>query len=60
MLMDIKTLDWSDKMLSDYGIQKNWLPDIIKESSADFGNISALDEGLKDVQGVPISGVLGD
>ena len=58
--MDIKTLDWSDKMLSDYGIQKNWLPDIIKESSADFGNISALDEGLKDVQGVPISGVLGD
>ena len=58
--MDIKTLDWSDKMLSDYGIQKNWLPDIIKESSADFGNISALDEGLKDVQRVPISGVLGD
>ena len=49
MLMDINSLEWSDKMLSDYGIKKSWLPDIIKESSADFGKISAVDDGLKNV-----------
>ena len=37
MLMDISTLEWSEKMLSEYGIQKQWLPNIIKESSAKFG-----------------------
>jgi glycerol kinase len=26
MLMDIKTLDWSPKMLSEYDIKKEWLP----------------------------------
>ena len=47
-------------MLAEYGIQKNWLPDIVKESSADFGKVAATDEGLKCIQGVQISGVLGD
>mmetsp|Transcript_26326 Transcript_26326/g.40181 ORF Transcript_26326/g.40181 Transcript_26326/m.40181 type:complete len:125 (-) Transcript_26326:824-1198(-) len=40
MLMDINTLEWSDKMLGEYGIKKEWLPTIIKESSSDFGKIS--------------------
>ena len=40
MLMDINTLDWSDKMLGEYSIKKSWLPKIIKESSGDFGNVS--------------------
>lgn len=30
MLMDIKTLDWSEKMLKEYEIKMEWLPKIIK------------------------------
>jgi glycerol kinase len=52
MLMDINTLEWSQKMLDEYGIQAKWLPNIIKESSADFGTISTEDEGLANVKGV--------
>jgi glycerol kinase len=39
MLMDIKTLEWSDKLLKEYEIKKEWLPTIIKESNANFGKI---------------------
>ena len=49
MLMDIENLEWSDKMLSEYEIKKDWLPEIIKESSADFGSVSAADSGLKHI-----------
>lgn len=56
MLMDINTLEWSDKMLGEYGIQKKWLPKIIKESSAQFGKIKS----VKELQNVDIGGVLGD
>jgi len=56
MLMDINTLEWSEKMLGEYGIQKKWLPRIIKESSADFGKIKS----VKSLENVPIGGVLGD
>ena len=56
MLMDINTLEWSDKMLGEYGIKKNWLPTIIKESSALFGKIKS----VSTLENVPIGGVLGD
>ena len=39
MLMELNTLEWSQKMLDDYEIDLKWLPEIIKESSADFGSI---------------------
>lgn len=39
MLMDINTLEWSPKMLKEYDIQEKWLPKIIKESSASFGQV---------------------
>ena len=58
MLMDINTLEWSDKMLQAYGIKKEWLPSIIKESSADYGTIT--DERVLCLNGVKIGGVLGD
>ena len=58
MLMDINTLEWSDKMLNEYGIKKECLPTIIKESSADFGTIIC--DKVDFLNGVPISGVLGD
>ena len=56
MLMDINTLEWSDNMLGEYGIQRKWLPDIVKESSADFGRVRS----VKSLENVPIGGVLGD
>ena len=39
MLMDINSLEWSDFMLNEYGIKKEWLPTIIQNSSAEFGLI---------------------
>jgi glycerol kinase len=58
MLMDINTLEWSDKMLGEYGITKEQLPTIIKESSADFGSVAC--EQVSGLAGVVIAGVLGD
>ena len=58
MLMDIHKLEWSDKMLSEYSIDKKWLPTIIKESSAEFGVVN--DKEVTTLNGVIISGVLGD
>jgi len=58
MLMDINTLEWSDKMLGEYGITKEQLPRIIKESSADFGSVAC--EQVSGLAGVAIAGVLGD
>ncbi len=57
MLMDIKTLEWSEKMLCEFGIDRKWLPEIKKSSSDMFGTIASSVIGLK---GVPITGVLGD
>ena len=39
MLMDINKLEWSDKMLKEYDIKKEWLPEIRKKSSDDFGKL---------------------
>jgi glycerol kinase len=39
MLMDIKNLEWSPKMLSEYQIKEEWLPKIIKSSNYLFGTI---------------------
>jgi len=58
MLMDINTLDWSDKMLSEYKIHKSWLPTIIKDSNGKFGAVSS--SLIPELNGVPITGVLGD
>ena len=56
--MDINTLEWSDKMLGEYSIKKEWLPSIIKESSGNFGEVS--NDLVKPLAGVAISGVAGD
>lgn len=52
MLMDLDKLEWSDSMLTEFGIKKECLAEIIKSSSDDFGVISAIDI-IKDV---PIQG----
>ena len=56
--MDINTLEWSDKMLGEYEMDKKWLPKIIKESSADFGIVS--NSQVTNLREVAIGGVLGD
>ena len=56
MLMDINTLEWSEKMLEAFEIKKQWLPTIVKSSSDNYGLIA----GIGALDGVPITGVLGD
>lgn len=56
MLMDINTLEWSERMLEAFEIKKEWLPTIIKSSSDNFGTVT----GIGALDGVPITGVLGD
>ncbi|KAF9180000.1 Glycerol kinase, partial [Haplosporangium sp. Z 11] len=57
MLMDIKTLKWSDQCLKFFGINADILPEI-KPSSTMFGEINF--EELSQLKGVPIAGCLGD
>ena len=56
MLMDINTLEWSEKMLEAFEIKKEWLPTIVKSSSDNYGFVT----GIGSLDGVPITGVLGD
>ena len=55
LLMDIETLDWSDDLLTAFGIPRAMLPQI-RSSSEIYG--SASERSLLD--GVPIAGILGD
>ncbi|KAK3830695.1 MAG: hypothetical protein J3R72DRAFT_252699 [Linnemannia gamsii] len=57
MLMDIKTLKWSDECLKFFGINADILPEI-KPSSTLLGKIQH--PALEQIQGVPIAGCLGD
>ncbi|KAL7753372.1 Glycerol kinase [Sorochytrium milnesiophthora] len=54
MLLDLKTLKWSDEMIEFFGIDKACLPEI-KSSSEVYGEM--VDGALK---GLPIAGCLGD
>jgi glycerol kinase len=53
MLMDLRTLDWDDDMLSVIGVPRQMLP-IIRSSSQVYG------EAVGELAGVPIAGDLGD
>ncbi|KAG0338573.1 Glycerol kinase [Podila humilis] len=57
MLMDIKSLQWSDECLDFFGLNKDILPEI-RPSSTDFGTVNHRD--LSQIQDVPIAGCLGD
>lgn len=43
-------------MIAEFELDKKWLPTILKSSSDLFGTVT----GLGDLDGVPITGVLGD
>jgi glycerol kinase len=55
MLMDLKTLDWSEEMLALTGVPRAMLPEILP-SIGEFGTVA----GHQLLAGVPITGVLGD
>ena len=67
MMMNLRTLDWDDDILTEFNIPRAMLP-TIKPSSMNFGTVSAPVlrskaapiSGLKELQGVVIAGILGD
>jgi glycerol kinase len=52
--MDLATLQWDPKILSDFGIPSQMLPKIVSSSEV-YGEAE-----VSAVQGIPIAGVLGD
>ena len=59
LLMDLKTLDWDDEILKTLGIPRAMLPEI-RSSSEVYGYITAGGSGNVSLQGIPVSGDLGD
>ena len=53
MLMGLETLDWDASILDELGIPRSMLPEV-RGSSEVYGT------GVGDLEGVPISGILGD
>jgi glycerol kinase len=56
MLLDIRTLDWSDELCELFGVPRHVLPEV-KPSSGRFG-VTHESSGLP--AGIPISGIAGD
>ena len=54
-LCDLGTLDWSDEALEAFGVPRSMLPRIVSSSGA-IGEV----RGIPGLEGVPISGILGD
>lgn len=57
MLMDIRTLDWDDDMLSITGISRSFLPSIVSSSGVIYGYTSP--DGPFGAS-IPVAGILGD
>lgn len=57
MLMDIKSLEWSNVMLDVFGIKESNLPQI-KPCCYDFGKL--LDLGLDNLRNTEVTAILGD
>lgn len=55
MLMDLKTLNWDEEIVKDFGIPMNILPEI-RSSSEIYG--TCREEGF--LASVPVAGILGD
>jgi glycerol kinase len=55
MFMDLKTLQWDEKILADFGVPRSMLPDI-RSSSEVYGHASS--SSL--LREVPVAGILGD
>ncbi len=57
MLMDLATLDWSEPMMTLFGIERSMLAEI-QPSASRFGTVSR--NVIAELAGVPITGILGD
>ncbi len=57
LLMDLKTKDWSDTCLKEFGVKREALPTIVSNCD-DFGTVSG--EFLPELEGVPITATIGD
>ncbi|WP_034087989.1 glycerol kinase GlpK [Streptacidiphilus albus] len=57
MLMDLRTLDWDDELLSFFGIPRAMLPTIRPSNAPEGYGVSPEASPLA---GIPISGILGD
>jgi glycerol kinase len=55
LLMDLRSLDWSDEMLAVWDVPRAMLPEI-RSSSEVVGEV----RGIEGVDGTPIAGILGD
>jgi glycerol kinase len=55
LFMDLKTLQWDDKILEIFGVPKSMLPEI-KSSSEVYGQV----ESSSLLREVPVAGILGD
>ncbi|CAN7204783.1 glycerol kinase GlpK [Microbacterium sp. LjRoot45] len=54
LLMDLRTLDWSDELLEVWGVPRAMLPEI-RSSSEVVGEVA-----VGELTGIPIAGILGD
>ena len=55
LFMDLKTLDWDDEILADFGVPRSMMP-AIKSSSEVYGEV----HGSQLLREVPVAGILGD
>mgnify|MGYP003429408020 FL=1 len=55
LLMDLRTLDWSDELLQAFGIPRSMMPEI-RSSSEVVGTVAA----PLAARGAPVAGILGD
>lgn len=55
LLMDLRTLDWSEELLGVFGIPRSMMPEI-RSSSEVVGHVAA----PLAVRGAPVAGILGD
>jgi len=56
MLLDIRTLDWSDELCALFGVPRHVLPEVLPSS----GRFGVTDESSGLPAGIPISGIAGD
>ena len=59
LLMNLHTLDWDDELLNLLGVPRAMLPEI-KSSSEVYGHVTVAQDGASILQGIPVSGDLGD
>jgi glycerol kinase len=58
--MNLNTLKWDEKMLNDFEINNDWLPQISASSSNDFGTLKQSSLLNSELVGIKVGGMIGD